>query len=272
MSNEDKLDYYVNILADISNSYRNKEMSNIDEYDINQISSGNSIEESINLYNTDLSKQSCNCKDWAVKRNSYKYNDPRRFCKHLIFLLDIDNLKNELLFFKEDFQYYKSNNKGYKLNFEEVIKVPNTNYKLQVNYERDWMNLFDENGLKYGVLLDEYNQIHWTKQIEKPNDYKIVELFLVELLIGDTPELTVEEKNKIQNELNTTVTEYFQKCRKNDYIIYGMDWDSEKSYEEGYENYGEELHWSYIIVNKYIIYLNLNGRNTYITREIENKI
>jgi len=60
------------------------------------------------------------------------------------------------------------------------------------------MSLFDENGVKYGILLDEYNQIHWTKKIEKPHNYKTVELFLVELLIGDILELTVEEKNKIQ--------------------------------------------------------------------------
>jgi len=265
-NDNDKLEYHLQTLSGISNSYKNKEMNSIDEYRIPQIESSNTIEESIIIYNSNLLEQSCNCKDWTIKRSSYNYNDPRRFCKHLIFSLDINNLKDELLFFKEDFQYYKNNEKGYKLNFDEIIKIPNTNYKLQVNYERDWMSLFDNNGLRYGVILGELNQIFWTKKIEKPNDYKTVESFLIKSLIGDIPELNNEEKNKIQDELNTTVTEYFQKCCNNNYIIYGMDWDSDKSYEVGYENYGEELHWSHIIIDKYLIYLNLNGRNTYIIR------
>jgi len=266
MSDENKLDYQVKILADISNNYRDKEMNSIDEYDTYKISSDNLIEESCIEYKTDLLKQSCNCKDWTIKRNLYDYDDPRRFCKHLISLLDINKLEDELLFFKEDFQYYKNNEKGYKLNFEKIIRIPNTKYKLQVNYEKDWMNLFDNNGLRYGVLLDEYGQINWTTKIEKPHDYETVELFLIKLLIGDIAELTEEEKNRIQKELDTVITEYFQKCRNNEYIIYGMDYDSEKSYEEGFENYGEELDWSYIIINKDIIYVSLNGRNFYLER------
>lgn len=256
--NNIELDRQLTVLADIANNYRRKERNCIEEYGINSIQSLGSIEENIIKYTTNLVEQTCNCKDWNIKRKNYTYNDPRRFCKHLVFLLNNDKLESALSFFKEDFEYYQNNKKGYKLNFEDIFTIPNANYKIQVNYERDWMNLFDKNGLRYGILLDEYNQINWAKKLPKPDDYKIVESFLIDLLVGKINELTKNEKNEIQDKINTPITEYFQKYRNKDYIVYGVNWAEDED--------GEELHWSYIVINEDVIYLSLNNNNLYIIR------
>jgi hypothetical protein len=256
-------------LEDISNSYREKEKDscNYENYEPKPLNY--SITNSIERYKTNLSSQLCECKNWLEQRHSYKINDPRRFCKHLISLLDISSLRNELLYYKEDFQYYKKNEKGYRLNFETIIDIPNTTHKILFNYENDWMSLLTINGLKYGILFNEYNNIYWTKKDERPIDYTIVEIFLLNLMLGKIHKLNENERNEIQKHLKTIVINFFKKEQSKDYIIYGMDWDSEKSYDDGYKDYGKELYWNNIVVNNIDIFVNLNGKNFIIKRNTE---
>jgi hypothetical protein len=258
-----ELDKQLIVLSEIANKYRDKETSDIEGYNTDSVNSISApIEESVVKYNTNILEQTCNCKDWTIKRKNYSFNDPRRFCKHLIFLLTDDELDSDLSFYKDDFKYYKEHKKGYKLNFEDIFHIPNTDYKIQVNYEKDWMNLFHKNGLRYGILFNEYNEIYWAKEPSKPDDFEVVESFLTDLLIGDIDELTQNEKNMIQDKISTQITEYYQKYRNKNYIIYGVSWDDDE--------YGEELHWSYIVVNQNIIYLSLHGKELYIIRDKEN--
>jgi len=260
----------VSIVENISEKYKNIEIIQANNYTSDTYCKkidSYSIKDSISKYKTNINNQQCFCPDWLELRNHYEIDDPRRFCKHLINLLNIDNLSNTLLFYKKNFKFYRENEKGYKLNFYKVIDIPNSNYKLQLNYNHDWMDFLSNDGLRYGVLFDRYNQIYWTK--DKPHNYKIIELFLIELLFGNLYKLSNDEKNQIQSKLTTQVIEFFEKEKTDKYIIYGMDWDGEKYLEKGFQDYGEELHWNNITITNEIIFVNLNDRNFTIQRDIE---
>ncbi|QOY53323.1 transposase family protein [Candidatus Sulfurimonas baltica] len=127
----------------------------------------------MNIYDTNTEKLTCTCEDWKQTRKEYPIDDPRRLCKHIINKLDIDNLSDNLKYFKEDIKFYKSKEWGFTKDFEKVLKLPINGYIiLQDHY---WMNVYDNNGNKYGYLYDTDNNKHvWAKN-EKPVGYKEVE-------------------------------------------------------------------------------------------------
>jgi hypothetical protein len=55
----------------------------------------------MNLYDTNITKLTCSCKDWEEVRRDYPIDNPRRLCKHIINKLDVNNLSNSLKYFKE---------------------------------------------------------------------------------------------------------------------------------------------------------------------------
>ena len=133
-------------------------------------------------YNTDIYNLTCTCKNWKLLRSKFEINDPRRLCKHLMKKLDINTIQGELNRYKLDIKFYKDKNKGFYDDFNEIMDITNTSYKLFYKYAYDWMSIYSQNGEKYGVLTNEYNNnIIWAKQYGKPEKYYEIENFLLNL-------------------------------------------------------------------------------------------
>ncbi len=127
-------------------------------------------------YITDAKNLTCSCPDWKEKRYQYTTNDPRRLCKHLIQKLDENNLVQEVFKYKDNILFYKSKNKGFRDDFNHLIEIPNTGCTLLYKYEFEWMNLFDEDGNKYGFLIGGNGNFSWSKET-KPASSNTIELF-----------------------------------------------------------------------------------------------
>jgi len=188
----------------------------------------------MNKYNTNIKNLTCSCLDWIETRVNYATNDPRRLCKHIIYNLDIDNLNDELKYFKEDIIFYKSKEKGYTKNFEKVLNIPKANCK--VNYKNDgWINIFDENYKKYGLLIDDDRYV-WAKD-NKPKNFKEVELFFNEKQYQLIIPLTNDEIKNIEMKLNNQY-----KVEFGHYISSTIERFYELTpYDENIETYGDIL-------------------------------
>lgn len=127
---------------------------------------------------TNIINLTCNCKNWKLTRKKFLQEDPRRLCKHIIQALDIENIQSDLKRYREDILFYKKQKKGFPDNFTSIINIDNTTYKLLYKKDFDWMNLYDINSMKYGVLLTIDGEVYWAKKNGKPENYKIVEDFL----------------------------------------------------------------------------------------------
>lgn len=129
----------------------------------------------MNIYITDIDNQTCTCPDWQETRENFKFNDPRRLCKHIIKELDINNLPYSIAKFKEYIKFYQEKEWGFKTDFDEIIEL--SNFTLLGNI--DWIDVFDENGIRYGVKKEIFSDIiYWAKQL-KPENYEIIEQYLM---------------------------------------------------------------------------------------------
>lgn len=128
----------------------------------------------MNTYDTDIQNLTCTCKDWQETRKDYSISDPRRLCKHIINKLDIINLPSSIKYFKESIEFYQEKEKGFTRDFEKVIDIKEANCKALYR-DGDWINIFDENGNKYGLLIND-NEYVWTTS-GKPKNDKEIELF-----------------------------------------------------------------------------------------------
>lgn len=129
----------------------------------------------MNNYNTNIDAITCSCLDWIESRQNFALNDPRRLCKHLINKLNINNLPHEIYKFKEDIEYYQKNGWGFRRDFDEVIKLGT--FTLLGTF--GWINVYDENAIKYGVIKETFsNEIFWANN-NKPTNFSLIEKYLI---------------------------------------------------------------------------------------------
>ncbi len=152
----------------------------------------------MNIYNTDIAKLTCTCKDWIETRKDYPIDDPRRLCKHIINKLDINNLPTKIKRFQASIQLYQEQEKGYNKYFDKLIEIPKSDFIAQYT-DGDWINIFDKESNRYGFLLQDYEYI-WAKST-KPKDYKTVETYFAKREYQPIIPLTVEEIKNIENSL-----------------------------------------------------------------------
>jgi len=129
----------------------------------------------MNEYNTNITKLTCSCPDWKETRQQYEVSDPRRLCKHIINKLNVNNLPVEISNFKESIEFYQKKEWGFKRDFNEIIELDT--FTLLGNI--DWIDVFDENGNRYGVLIEPFSRkIYWAKN-KKPKNCSTIEDFLI---------------------------------------------------------------------------------------------
>lgn len=226
-----------------------------------------SIEASIKKYHTDTITQRCRCKDWKLTRNTYNYNDPRRLCKHLIYLLNIESLDEDLNFFKDNLGYYKSKEMGYKnksYEFETIIRL--NEYKLEINYNNIWMNLYTKEGLKYGILFDEHSNFYWSTKYEKPNDYKEIELKLFDILYEHIIYLTHSETQQIRELVPTFIENITLQEKEENFLKYCINCKYDDFYDDYKFTNSDILDFHSIKVNNYEIILNLKSKTHILKR------
>lgn len=130
----------------------------------------------MNTYDTDSENQTCTCIDWKETRKEFNIDDPRRLCKHIIVKLDINNLANELKYFKESLKYYQENKKGFTKDFEKVINL--SKFDCKILYKKDdWINVYDKNGNKYAFLPYSYDGGFKWAENKKPNKFQEIEIY-----------------------------------------------------------------------------------------------
>ena len=129
----------------------------------------------MNEYNTNVIELTCSCLDWIETRQKYKLSDPRRLCKHIINKLDINNLPPEISKFKGSIEFYQKKEWGFKINFDEIIELDTFTLLGDI----DWIDVFDENGIRYGVKKEPFSRdIYWANN-QKPKNFSIIEEFLI---------------------------------------------------------------------------------------------
>lgn len=188
----------------------------------------------MNNYDTNMRNLTCSCPDWIETRDSYLINDPRRLCKHIINKLDLDNLPDELKYFKESLEYYKSKEKGFTKDFDSVLYLPNVDCK--VLYVKDgWINVYDKDGNKYGFLPYSYDKgFKWAKD-KKPKNFQAIEIYFDkdEYLpaidwFEDEKAYILKELRKIYKKVKLEGSEHFVTCAKEK--TYEIYCDDETSY------------------------------------------
>lgn len=129
----------------------------------------------MNKYDTNILKLTCSCPDWQETRMQYPLNDPRRLCKHIINLLNVDDLPHSINKFKESIKFYQEKEWGFKRDFDELIEVD----EFTLLYNFSWIDVFDQDGIKYSVKKDNFsNNIYWGKNL-KPKKYNLIEDYLI---------------------------------------------------------------------------------------------
>jgi len=129
----------------------------------------------MNEYNTNILKLTCSCPDWKETRQQYKFNDPRRLCKHIINKLDINNLPVEISKFRESIEFYQKKEWGFKRDFNKIIELGTFTLLGDI----DWIDVYDKNGIRYGVKKEPFSKnVYWANN-QKPKNFSILEDFLV---------------------------------------------------------------------------------------------
>ncbi len=165
----------------------------------------------MNIYDTDIKNLTCSCEDWKQERVNYPINDPRRLCKHIINKFDIDNLPDEIKYFREAINFYKIKEWGFKKDFEKIIKLPINNLRILFSYQ--WMNVYDKNGNEFGFLIEQSsNNMIWAKN-KKPKGYYEVEDYFKTKKIGIPTKLLKKEKIDLINFIKDKIP------NKKDYYI-----------------------------------------------------
>jgi len=125
-------------------------------------------------YTVDLQNLTCTCKDWKLERIKYPQGDPRRLCKHIISKLDVNNLPIEILKFRESIEFYQKKEWGFKRDFNKIIELDTFTLLGDIG----WIDVFDENGIRYGVKIEPFsNDICWANN-KKPKNFLIIEDFI----------------------------------------------------------------------------------------------
>lgn len=130
----------------------------------------------MNLYDTNITELTCSCKDWEEVRSGYSIDDPRRLCKHIINKLDVNNLPNDLKYFKEDLAFYKENEKGFNKQFQKIIPLLDSKYLALYN-DDDWTNIYHEDGENFALIITSFNNdFKWAKD-KKPKEFQEIEIY-----------------------------------------------------------------------------------------------
>ena len=151
-------------------------------------------------YKTNINDLTCSCLDWIETRKDYPIEDPRRLCKHIINKLDLENLPEELLYFKNSISYYQEQEWGFKRDFEQIIYISNVDCKV-IYQDGGWSNIFDKNGNQYGFLITD-TEFKWAKDTY-PVYYKEIELFFSKKEYQSVIPLTQSEIKEIEDTLNS---------------------------------------------------------------------
>lgn len=188
----------------------------------------------MNTYNTDLENQTCTCLDWQETRQEFKQNDPRRLCKHIINILDTNNLSNELKYFKESLTYYQENQKGFVKDFDEVMYILEADCKILYT-KNDWINVYDKNGNRYGFLPYSYDAGFKWAENKKPKKFQEIEIYFDKDEYLPAIDWFEDEKILILNRLNEKYSsveivgsEHFTTCAKQK--TYEIECDDETNY------------------------------------------
>lgn len=157
-------------------------------------------------YETDINNLTCTCKNWKLLRSQFPIDDPRRLCKHLIKKIDIDNMDSNLNRYKYEIKFYKNKNSGFPDNFNALIDIEGTSHTLfYIQENQSWMSLFDSDGIRYGVMHDNYERVVWTNTYGKPEDYEKVEKYFNQLTVKLPLWLQEYEKNELIHYMKTVI-------------------------------------------------------------------
>ena len=183
--------------------------------------------ETKNKYDIDINGLSCTCPDWIETRQQFNTNNPARLCKHLISQINLDNLNDELIYYKDEIEFCQINNWGFKKSFNKILKIPNTTYRVLYNEYGDWNELFDKNANRYAFTLHPYDVsedlvgsegcIKWAKD-EKPLDYKEIEAFFV----GEEFQLPFSLSKREEKDLQANLQMKFQETIRKINIDYSQ--------------------------------------------------
>lgn len=158
-------------------------------------------------YETDINNLTCTCKNWKLLRSQFPIDDPRRLCKHLIKKIDIDNMDSNLNRYKYEIKFYKNKNSGFPDDFNTLIDIEGTSHKLLYKHQnQSWMNFFDSDGTKYGVMHENYERVVWTHLYGKPEDYEKVEKYFNQLTVKLPLWLQEYEKNELIHYMKTVIS------------------------------------------------------------------
>ena len=154
----------------------------------------------MNVYNTDIEKLTCSCKDWEETRSNYSMDHPRRLCKHIINKLDTNNLPINLKYFKEDLEFYKEKEKGFNKKFHKIIPLLDSKY-IALYMNDDWTNIYNENGEKFALIITSFNNDFKWANDKKPKDFQEIEIYFDKDEYLPAIELSHEEKAMIIKKL-----------------------------------------------------------------------
>lgn len=130
----------------------------------------------MNVYDMDIEKLTCTCKDWTEVRSGYAMDNPRRLCKHIINKLDTDNLSKTLNYFREDIEFYQSKEKGFGKEFQKIIPLLDSKYIALYN-DNDWTNIYNEDGESFALNITSFNNDFKWANDKKPKDFQEIEIY-----------------------------------------------------------------------------------------------
>lgn len=130
----------------------------------------------MNVYDMDIEKLTCTCKDWTEVRSGYAMDNPRRLCKHIINKLDTDNLSKTLNYFREDIEFYQSKEKGFGKEFQKIIPLLDSKYIALYN-DNDWTNIYNEDGESFALIITSFNNDFKWANDKKPKDFQEIEIY-----------------------------------------------------------------------------------------------
>lgn len=169
----------------------------------------NHLSSTENKYSTNTEKLTCTCPDWLEKRSQHATDDPRRLCKHIIKKLDLNALPKSIQHFRESIAYYQSYDKGFNdFDFDKIIYLPQNDLKvfgLENIFHDIWMNVYDQEGQKYAILMSQWNyEFVWAKQ-KKPIGYEEVEEYFSHPSMKLPQRLQEYEKNELIHYMKTVI-------------------------------------------------------------------
>ena len=188
----------------------------------------------MNVYKTDTKKLTCSCPNWVESRIKYSISDPRRLCKHIINQLNINELPNEIKRYKASIKFYQDKEKGYRL-FDKQIMIPDTD--LVAEYvDGDWINIYDNEANKYGLLVLDENYI-WA-QSTKPKNYKAVEIFFASReyqLVAPLTDIEIKSiEEKLDSKFKIESGNFVITTQERPYEIIAKDINAETYYDQMY--------------------------------------